>query len=958
MESKDLVAHLLTLPDESARHRVLQEQLPSLGRQETESLVQVLRDALRQHLRSDAQRSLKIAELIVDVGACSQDDAYRALGYRLKANACAIGLGQYEDAMALYDRAEEILSATNDELELARMQAVRIWVLSFTRGYAEAVRWGEYAYPILKEHGDARTLAVLVNNLALVHNRFGELNASLQLLNEASDMFEQMGEAGRLFLPNNIANRVFVSSLLGQYDVAIALARDGLALAERLEQHIVYARVQHNLGLTYYILGHYNQALRLFDQAQSTRLADERYHEYVQGELMVTFCLLQLRRFVEVIERCQQVRQLCQEHNVTPETPFSLLNEAKAHAGLGQFDAALTSLDRTQEWMEAQGGGGPLNAAEADLVRAELLYRQGAWPEAQAVAESCAQTFSEMQRLLEVSQAYLVAARAAVAAHDLHGGQKLAQASLAISEPRYISALIHEGHAVLGQIAELAGEYTDASAHYEQAIGALRQIQGRVMLEFRPDFLTDQDKERVYQAMVGLCLSLGRPQAALRYVEEAKSRALIDLLAHRLDLRIEARTADDEALVSELNRLNARRNALYRQTLGEQTISDEVVAQQQDVERRVTELRNRLLIRNAEYARDLSLAEVRVESMQPHLAARTLLIEYYAAEDRLLAFCVAAEPPLFQVYDLPTAFAQIKRWQQRLQVNLKTVPRSRSSHRSHLLRDAQATLHRLFDSLLAPLAKQLAGFERLIIVPHGSLHYVPFHALFDGERYLIESHQVSYLPASDLLHRIRDVACTGQGMLAVGYSYQSRLPHATVEAQTLNERWQAELVCGDEATRERVQALMAGRHVIHLATHGEFRHDNPLFSGLALADGWLTTLDVFNLRLSASLVTLSGCHTGRSTIGGGDELLGLMRAFVAAGAATLLLSQWAAEDQATAFLMERFYERLMAGASKSVALQEAQLGLLFGGAKHGAPPSRQHPFFWAPFYLVGDSGVL
>jgi len=696
----------------------------------------------------------------------------------------------------------------------------------------------------------------------------------------------------------------------------------------------------------------------LFDQAQSVRLADERYHDYVQGELTVTFCLLQLCRFAEVIERCQRVRRLCQEHSVVPETPFSLLNEVKAYAGLGQFEAALTSLALTREWMATQGDGGLLNAAEANLVEAELLYRQGAWAEARAMAMSCAQTFRKMERLLEVSQAYLVAARAAAAAQDLDVARELAQASLVIAEPRHISALIYEGHAVLGQIAELVAECGDAFTHYERAIGALRQIQGHVMLEFRPDFLTDRDKQQVYEAMVSLCLSLGRPQAALGYAEEAKSRALIDLLAHRLDLRIEARTADDEPLVSELNRLNARRNALYRQTLGEQTMSDETVIQQQDVEQRAIELRNRLLIRNAKYARDLSLAEVQVEPVQPYLAADTLLIEYYSIEDRLLAFCVATEPPLFQEYDLPATFPQIKRWQQRLQVNIKTVPRSSAPHMPHLLRDAQATLQHLRKNLLAPLAEQLAAFKRLIIVPHGSLHYVPFHALFDGEKYLIETHEVSYLPASSFLRHIRDVKCDGRGMLAVGYSYQDSLPHATAEAQLLGEHWQAELACGDEATRERVQALMPGRRVIHLSTHGEFRHDNPLFSGLALADGWLTTLDVFNLRLSASLVTLSGCHTGRSTIGGGDELLGLMRAFVAAGAATLVLSQWAAEDQSTAFLMQRFYERLMAGEPKSAALQEAQLGLLLGSAKSAGPFSRQHPFFWAPFYLVGDNGVL
>jgi CHAT domain-containing protein len=393
--------------------------------------------------------------------------------------------------------------------------------------------------------------------------------------------------------------------------------------------------------------------------------------------------------------------------------------------------------------------------------------------------------------------------------------------------------------------------------------------------------------------------------------------------------------------------------------LGEQSATGEMIARQRDVERRITALRNRLLVRNAEYARDLSLAEARVEPIQPYLANDTLLIEFYSIKERLLVFCVTAQPPQIQVYHLPDQFSRVKRWQQRLQANLKTVPRSVVSHVPHLVRDAKVTLQHLYQNLLAPMAKQLAAYKRLVIVPHGSLHYAPFHALFDGEKYVIETHEVSYLPASSFLHCTHDVASTGRGMLAVGYSYRDRLPHAVAEARALSERWQAKLICEDNATCERVRSLMAGRRVVHLATHGEFRHDNPLFSGLALADGWLTTLDVFNLRLSASLVTLSGCHTGRSLVGGGDELLGLTRAFLAAGAASLVISQWATQDRATAFLMERFYERLENGMPKSAALREAQMGLLHKAeARSGESIDYQHPFFWAPFYLVGDGGKL
>jgi CHAT domain-containing protein len=116
----------------------------------------------------------------------------------------------------------------------------------------------------------------------------------------------------------------------------------------------------------------------------------------------------------------------------------------------------------------------------------------------------------------------------------------------------------------------------------------------------------------------------------------------------------------------------------------------------------------------------------------------------------------------------------------------------------------------------------------------------------------------------------------------------------------------------------------------------------------------LSTLDVFELPLQASLVTLSACETGRHVVGGGDEILGLTRAFLAAGAASLLISHWAVEDVSTRLLMRRFYDLLAGGARKDDSLRDAQRWFVTGD-EH---PFYAHPYFWAPFYLLGAAGAL
>ena len=155
---------------------------------------------------------------------------------------------------------------------------------------------------------------------------------------------------------------------------------------------------------------------------------------------------------------------------------------------------------------------------------------------------------------------------------------------------------------------------------------------------------------------------------------------------------------------------------------------------------------------------------------------------------------------------------------------------------------------------------------------------------------------------------------------------------------------QATVLHGAEATLAAVQSHAASAGVVHLACHGQFRPDNPMFSALQLADGRLTVRDAYELRLSCSLVTLSACETGIHGLSPGDELVGLVRGFLAAGAPSLLVSLWPVDDETTAQFMRAFYAAWLAGSGLAEAHRSAQRSLL----AH-AP----HPFYWSPFVLYG-----
>src|SRR2546423_13496894 len=133
----------------------------------------------------------------------------------------------------------------------------------------------------------------------------------------------------------------------------------------------------------------------------------------------------------------------------------------------------------------------------------------------------------------------------------------------------------------------------------------------------------------------------------------------------------------------------------------------------------------------------------------------------------------------------------------------------------------------------------------------------------------------------------------------------------------------AVMLTGDRATREILLRVAPSARFLHLASHGYFRRDNPMFSFLKLADSQLNFYSLLDLKLNAEMVTLSACHTGVNKVFPGDELHGLMRAFLYAGAPTLLVSLWAVNDRSTSELMREVYSQIGNGANKRTALRRA-----------------------------------
>jgi CHAT domain-containing protein len=291
----------------------------------------------------------------------------------------------------------------------------------------------------------------------------------------------------------------------------------------------------------------------------------------------------------------------------------------------------------------------------------------------------------------------------------------------------------------------------------------------------------------------------------------------------------------------------------------------------------------------------------------------------------------------------------------------------------------------LYEILIQPIEKEIFGKRNLIVVPHGMLHYLPFQALISKKRkYLIESFNISYLPSATVLKYARaknkgnrvDLFAAGNPDTGL-----DPLPAAEVEVNEVSAIFEKKLVLiGRQATKTSVKSQGPRYDLVLLSTHGEMIESNPLKSNLRFTpsernDGKLTVSEIFDMEIKANLVTLSACETAlvkgeTEDFPQGDDLVGLSRAFIHAGAPSVVASLWKVSDDSTVQLMRNFYENLRS-MPKAEALRKAQMDLMrstihFTVTRAGGgmvqPTQKEseevvdcsHPFFWAPFILLGD----
>lgn len=493
---------------------------------------------------------------------------------------------------------------------------------------------------------------------------------------------------------------------------------------------------------------------------------------------------------------------------------------------------------------------------------------------------------------------------------------------------------------LLGQVAEQDGDKAEAIRRYKTAIELIESIRAKAS--------TENDKigalgsyHEIYTRLVALLIQTGAASHAFEYAERGKARALVDMLASKDDLSTRSAgvggVADTKSILADLRRAELPAPII---TTGKTASHDEA-----DKKRNIAvQIRERLRQEDPELASLVSVVHLPADEFRKILRADETLIEYFGDDRTFYAFVVTREKITAVTLD-PGVLAQVAAFRQ-------SVQRPASL-------DSDALAIAMYQKLIAPLSLPAGGL--LTVVPHGSLHYLPFSALSNGKSRLIDRYSVRVSPSASVLPMLAARARpSNRSVLVFGNpdlgDKQYDLPGAQKEAQEIARLQPGnKLLLRGAASKAAVLQYGAQYGYVHFASHGTFDALKPRQSGLLLAnkpgsnsptDGMLTVDELYSLRLDADLVTLSACETALGNIQSGDDVIGLTRGFFYAGAHSIVSSLWEVDDKATEQLMVNFY-RFLPKNSKADALRLAQLEV-----KKRFP----HPFYWAAFQLAGNDG--
>jgi CHAT domain-containing protein/tetratricopeptide (TPR) repeat protein len=953
------------------------------------------RGAYRLKLEEERSSTRKDSERLAAAKAYQQA---RLLLVDQKEEAKARSLELQKRALHHWQAAGDNLGQVDSLVQIAEIQNA---LSKFTDALAAAEKARDLAREVGYAEGDARAWS----SIGDAYGRLGPLERGLASFDQALSRWRALGEPS--WQGTILYSKGYICTLAGRQNEALKYLEQAQPLLDQARNLELESAVLTSLGTIFKDQGEYGKALDRVES--SLKLSDPSLPTTNRAATLILLGIIHrqrgelekaLRRFGEALDIDLRLGDESSE-------AFARQGLGSIYFNLGDTDRALKEYARAADLFEQQPARKARLLVNTGLVyhqgKREPQVALRFYEQALKLFASDPSSSAEALAYNNVGMAYTVLGRAKEGlpylqkALDLRekNGERGGQASTlmeigttyqALGDLRRTAEYYQKAFQLASDLGstDLQAESLHRWALLDRRRGdlsaALKRIQDslRIVESVRSQVVSDKlrtsffaSKRPYYELLVSLLAELesrnpGRFKAeALEASERARARSLLDLLAEgnvRAGISPELRKRDIE-LRSRLS---------WLQSELDKRASTELEAEMDRVQDAMEQLEREIRQSNKPYAELRYPKPLRADQIGSLIDERSVLLQYFTGEDASFLFVVTRNG--LEIHRLPGSSVLTGKVDQ-----LRRLIQARGRRSLPAYEQSAADLYEL---LVGPAAPALAGKSHLLIAPDGPLYFLPFEALVTGRDgssyseipYLLKKYSISYVPSASVLADLQDRPAApsekrflafadpdyGGGSVGVTRSSGSggalrQLPESGREVKRIADLFpgrETAIYLGDNATEQNVKEnpYLAVASNVHFALHGTVNEDRPELSGLELTrvspeDGRLQVFEIFDLKLNADLLTLSACQTALGKEVRGEGVVGLTRAFLYAGARSLVVSLWPVPDRSTSDLMYDMYRNL--GSGKAEALRRAKLGMI-------SSERFSEPYYWAPFILSGD----
>ena len=939
------------------------------------------------------QRALEIIRKIADVR--SEGTTLNSMGLAYE------DLGQYQKAIECYQKALDIgrkIGHLKDES--SPLTKIGLAYGKFGQ-YEKALQYHQEALDAGRKIGDVEGEAGYFTNIGLVYYELGEYQKAIEYHQKALEICKRIGkgkEEGSALTNIGVAYHKLV-----QYQTALVYHQKALAVASKVGDTKGEAGALTHIGLVHDKLGHYQKAIEYHQKALliGRKINDVEVEMIAHGNIGLAYS--DLGQYQKALEYQQKALDVDRKIEDVKGEGRSLTNIAGVYLNLGQYQKAFEcyqkALNIKRKTGDVRGEGRALTnigvicyelgqylrAIECYQRALDIHRKMGDIEGEGAVTRNIGAVYDILGQHQKAIEWYQRALDIEKKTGNMRGeGRALTNIGVAYSKlSQYQKALEYyrKAIAICRKIGDLKGEGTtlhnlgcsilsagkpnQAEMHLESAVEVWESIRRQVKTgRERTGF--QSTLPGVYGSLAAARLARGDQHGAFEAVERGRAKSFLDLLATRAagTKRSKKRTAEIAKTERQLAAVREKTVELASAPVGAKTRAARTTVDQQisELNKKRLELIDQLRKSDPELGSLVVVDPPTLNEIQALLPPGIAMVEYFhpgkhtvsgREHDQLWIFVLLSGGLHFKAVDVSKSDLE-----KALEKYAKLVADGSSNPKS--VEAAGAKLYKWLIEPIEPLS-QLTDSETLVIVPWGSMFKVPFAALGPkAGKPLGVKKSIVMAPSAGVYRYLVKKRLSGRGkVLAIGNpkTAMTPLPGAEKEAREIAGLFgKSTIYTKNKATEVLIKkdyAALGRPDVVHLACHGLFNEAAPQLSHLALTpdqknDGKLEMHELFDLDWrGVSLVTMSACSSGKGKLGAGDDLVGLTRGFMFAGAPSILCSLWDVDDEATRTLMVSFYKNYLSGMSKPEALRKAQVAMQKN-------KKWSHPYFWSAFVLFGD----